>query len=452
MKGHRVAGFTLLALFVCSFSLFAAEYKQGEIIVKFKPNPAAQALAGFSDSRPYAVAVDDTDQALNDLNSRDDVAYAEPNFKIEAEDLPDDWPYAVGEWPDTGMTEAFDFLTAAAAGETVRIAVVDSGVDTDHPELVDVLIPGHDFANGDSDPEDDAGHGTKVCGVIGAKGGNDTGSAGVAWNTPIEIMPLKFMTYSDGSTSGYTSDAVDAIYYAVDNGAKIINASWGFTSYSKALKEAIQYANEHGVLFVASAGNSGEDNDEVAHYPSNYQVANVIAVAAMNRYDELAGFSNYGQYSVHVAAPGSGLKTTDLDGGTTSWASGTSFAAPWVSGVAAMVASQYPDLSVTKLRERILKGSILGEDYSETLLLSGGCINAYNALAGIEVHDLEDTGDWTAPQAQTADDGESEGEGGGGGGGGCFIHTAHSGTSGLLVLVSLTMLALFRARPHTHRE
>lgn len=452
MKGHRILGFTLLTVFVCSISLFAAEYKPGEIIIKFKPNAAAQALEGFSDPRPYTVAVDDTDQALSELRDRGDVEYAEPNYTIKAEDVPNDWPYGETEWADTGMEAAFDFLAASPVGSTVRIAVVDSGVDADHPELVDVLIPGYDFANRDSDPEDDAGHGTKVCGVIGAKGNNATGSAGVAWSTPIEIMPLKFMKNNDGSTTGYTSDAVDAIYYAVDHGAKIINASWGFSSYSNALKEAIQYANDHGVLFVASAGNDGQDNDTVAHYPSNYRVANVIAVAAMNRYDELASFSNYGQYSVHVAAPGSGLKTTDLDGGTSSWVSGTSFAAPWVVGVAAMVASQNPSLSMAELRSRILKASVMGAAYSETLLLSGGCVNAYNALAGVVVHELDDTANWNAPQAQTADDGDAQGEGGGGGGGGCFIHTAHSGSSGLLALICLTLLALFRARPQTHRE
>jgi len=452
MKGHRLLGFTLLAVFACSISSFAAEYKPGEIIIKFKPNPAAQALEGYSETRPYTVAVDDTDQALSELSNRGDVEYAEPNYTIRAEDVPNDWPYGETEWADTGMEAAFDFLAAGPAGATVRIAVVDSGVDADHPELVDVLIPGYDFANRDSDPEDDAGHGTKVCGVIGAKGGNATGSAGVAWSTPIEIMPLKFMKNNGGSTTGYTSDAVDAIYYAVDHGARIINASWGFKSKSNALKEAIEYANNHGVLFVASAGNDGQDNDTVAHYPSNYQVANVIAVAAMNRYDELASFSNYGRYSVHVAAPGSGLKTTDLDGGTSSWVSGTSFAAPWVVGVAAMVASQNPSLSMSELRSRILKASIMDASYSETLLLSGGCVNAYNALAGIVVHELDDTGNWTAPQAQTADDGDAQGEGGGGGGGGCFIHTAHAGSSGILALVSLSLLALFRARPQTHRE
>ncbi len=451
MKGLRTICISFMVVFGFTASLSAADYKPGEIIVKFKPNPAAQALQGFGDSRPYAVAVDDTAKALDELQGRDDVDYAEPNYVIQAESVPNDWPYGATEWEGTGMEAAFDFLAAAPAGDTVRIAIVDSGVDADHPELVDVLIPGYDFANRDSDPEDDAGHGTRVCGIIGAKGANASGSAGVAWNTPIEIMPLKFMRLKDGSTTGYTSDAVDAIYYAVDHGATIINASWGFSSYSKALEDAIKYARNHGVLFVASAGNSGEDNDKVAHYPSNYQLANVIAVAAMNRYGELASFSNYGQNSVHVAAPGSGLKTTDRDGGTASWVSGTSFAAPWVVGVAAMVASQNPSLSFTELRERILKATVMDASYSEELLLSGGCINAYNALAGIELHGLDDTAGWKAPETQNADDGESQGEGGGGGGG-CFIHSARSGHSALPALLCLSLLALFRARPKTHRE
>jgi subtilisin family serine protease len=452
MKGFVTSCFSFLVVFCFSASLSAADYKPGEIIVKFKPNPAIQALQGFGDSRPYAVAVDDTAKALDELQGRSDIDYAEPNYIIEAEALPNDWPYGNAEWEGTGMGAAFDFIAAAPAGNTVRIAVVDSGVDADHPELADVLIPGHDFANGDSEPEDDAGHGTKVCGIIGAKGGNAYGSAGVAWNTPVEIMPLKFMKLNGGSTTGCTSDAVDAIYYAVDHGATIINASWGFSSYSSALKDAIKYARDHGVLFVASAGNKGQDNDTVPHYPSNYQLANVIAVAAMNRYGELASFSNYGRNSVHVSAPGSGLKTTDINGGIASWVSGTSFAAPWVVGVAAMVASQNPSLSYTELRTRILKATVMDASYSEKLLISGGCINAYNALAGIELHGLDDTAGWKAPESQNADDGESKSEGGGGGGGGCFIHTAHTGSSGLMALISLTLLALFRARPQTHRE
>lgn len=446
MKGLTKLLVVFSVLFGLSTPLFGADYKPGEIIVKFKPRAAAAAAIGLADTtRPYTVAVDDTEQALGELAGRDDIAYAEPNYVITAETVPADWPYTASEWADVGLSAAWNFIDTRPAGATVRIAVVDSGADLDHPELADVLIDGHDFANDDNTPEDDAGHGTRVCGVIGAKGNNAGGVAGVAWDVPIRIMPLKFMKKSGSSTSGYTSDAVDAIYYAVNHGAKVINASWGFDSYSSALKDAIAYARDHGVLFVASAGNNGTDNDTVAHYPSNYQLSNIIAVAAMNRYGELASFSNYGANSVHIAAPGSGLKTTDLDGGTTSWASGTSFAAPWVSAVAAMVESQNPDLSMTAVRTRILEGSLMESDYGETLLASGGCLNAYNALAAVKVHDLDDTSGWTAPQAQTTDDGSASGEGGGGGG--CFIHAAQTSGGLLLFLAIIPLAALFRVPP-----
>jgi len=443
----------MLAALVISSPLSGAEYKPGEVIVKFKTTTdSAQALAAAGEPRAYTVAVDNTAKAIAELKSRDDVAYVEPNYLIAADAVPNDWPYAASEWEDVGLENAWDFIAGRSAGQTVRIAVVDSGVDLDHPELAAVLLPGYDFANRDSTPEDDAGHGTRVCGIIGAKGNNQTGLAGVAWDIPLEIMPLKFMQDNDGQTTGYTSDAMDAIYYAVDHGAQIINASWGFDSYSRALEDAVRYARNHGVLFVASAGNNGANNDEVAHFPSNYKLDNVIAVAAMNRYGELASFSNYGHYSVHVAAPGSGLKTTDLDGQTTAWASGTSFAAPFVAGIAALVISQSPALSAADVRTRILQGSIMDPDYSPQLLSSGGCVNASNALLNIKVHDLVSQDDWTPPQAQNSDSDSSAGSEGGGGAG-CFITTAQAHSQAPnLILLALTLIALFPMRAFMHQE
>src|SRR5208337_4025299 len=145
------------------------------------------------------------------------------------------------------------------------------------------LISGYDFANNDGTPEDDSGHGTKVCGILGAVGNNGIGIAGVDWDINIAIMPVKFMKLNDnGQTTGNLSDAVNAIYYAVDHGAQIINASWGFYESSSSLDDAIAYAKSKGVLFVASAGNNGQDNDTSVHYPSNCPYDNVIAVAAMD--------------------------------------------------------------------------------------------------------------------------------------------------------------------------
>jgi subtilisin family serine protease len=437
MKGPKTIFITAILVALIGTPVFSADYKQGEVIVKFKSaSPFMSAEAGTPTA--YAVAVDDTLKAINELNARDDVEYAEPNYIIKADEIPSDWPYSSSEWSEVDLYDAWTYVSANPANGKVRIAVVDSGVDLDHAELVDVLIPGYDFANDDSEPEDDAGHGTRVAGVIGAKGRNSTKACGVAWTSNIEIMPLKFMRQDGSGTTGYTSDAIEAINYAVNNGAKIINASWGFDSYSRSLEDAINYARSRGVLFVCSAGNNSTNNDEVAHYPSNYKIDNVIAVAAMNRYGELASFSNYGHYSVHVAAPGSSLTTTDLNNAITSYASGTSFASPFVAGIAAMVFSENPAIGYSEARSRIIEGSIIDESYSEELNMSGGCVNAYNALMDIKNHDMVDSSSWNAPAAPSVDDEEASGEGGGKG---CFIETTTcSNASGLLMMIILMMV------------
>jgi subtilisin family serine protease len=134
----------------------------------------------------------------------------------------------------------------------------------------------------------------------------------------------------------------------------VINASWGSTQYSRALEDAIRAAGDQGILFVAAAGNNGTDNDKRAHYPSNYDLPNVISVAALDRKDTMASFSNFGVKTVHIAAPGREILSTWL-GNTYREASGTSMAAPHVSGVAALILSSEPNLSVAKLRERLLE-------------------------------------------------------------------------------------------------
>lgn len=440
----QVAVFVVLGAFILGATLNAADYQPGEIIVKFK---ASSQFANVADAeqgvvRPYVVAVDDTEAAISEMSERGDVEYAEPNYIISADEVPNDWAYDTDdEWTDLSMPEAWEYFTALSSTSDVVVAIVDSGVDLDHPELVDALVSGYDFANGDSEPEDDSGHGTKVSGIIAAKGNNGSGIAGVAWDAPVQIMPLKFMKKTSSGTTGNTSDAVSAIYYAVDNGAKVINASWGMSTVSTALEEAIAYARDQGVLFVCSAGNDSQDNDVYPHYPSNYQLENLIAVAAMNRYDGLASFSNYGENSVHVAAPGVGLESTDLDGDIDTYISGTSFAAPFVSAIAAMVYSSDLSLSVTQVRTRVLEGSIMDSDYDEELLAVGGCVNAYNALAGVSLHEAKSATGWTAPAAETEEGSESSGEGGGGGG--CFIATATTGggLSGILIITATLFLA-----------
>lgn len=438
----------ILAVLLVSISLRAAEYKPGELIVKYKSAPGAfSSIAGEADTRPVTIAVENTDAALAQLQSRNDVEYAEPNYIIEAEEIPTDWPYAQSLWSDTGLPQAWDLISTSGPGQQVIIAVVDSGVDTDHPDLAEILLAGYDFANNDAIPEDDAGHGTRVSGIIGALG-NNGGVAGVAWNIDVRIMPLKFMKINDNKTTGNVSDAISAIYYAVDHGADIINASWGFTNYSQGLEDAIRYAKNHGVLFIASAGNDGKDNDTTSHYPSNYTLDNVIAVAALNTYGELASFSNYGRTSVDIAAPGVNMSSTDINGGYVSFISGTSYATPFVAAIAAMVKSQAPDITYSALRSLVIDSAAGNKGATIDSIASGGCVDAYQALVA-EQNESDSTDEAPAAGGGSSAPAVASGEGGGGGGG-CLIDAASNPGSPAVILVFLTLAVLFRM-PRTSR-
>lgn len=439
-----------VVLCLVSFPLFATEYVPGEVIVKFRTGEGTvSAMAAQGENRPVTLAVGDTRQALSEIQARDDVEYVEPNYIIEAEAIPMDWPYDLAQWSALELPEAWDYLEASGPGGLVTIAVIDSGVELSHPDLQGILEGGYDFAHSDPTPEDDAGHGTRVCGILGALGDNGFGIAGVAWNVDIRIMPLKFMTYENGRTTGSLSDAVDAIYHAVEHGADIINASWGFSSYSYALSDAIAYAQSHGVMFVCSAGNSGEDNDVVNHYPSNYPFDNLIAVAAMNPSGNLARFSNYGMTSVDLVAPGVGLSTTDLGGGYADWVSGTSYATPFVSAVAAMVKSMSPQAGVRELRSILLGSVAAGEGAGLQDIATGGCINAHQALLAEAEYDPS-SGSLTPSLASPGENPQSTASGEGSSGGGCLIVSSRNPGSGLLLalLFPLTVLSLMPRERH----
>jgi subtilisin family serine protease len=288
----------------------------------------------------------------------------------------------------------------SGSNQTV-VAVLDSGVDYSHPDLADNIwtrppiikayqdddltsdgpiddLHGFNLVEDNGDPMDDNGHGTHCAGIIGAEGGNGLGVAGVNWH--VKIMPLKFM---DENGSGTTRDAIEAINYVIDRrhagvNVRVISASWGSTIKSRALEDVIRKAGDEGILFVAAAGNSSSDNDRAPHYPASYDLPNVISVAAVNRNDELASFSNYGARSVQVAAPGEEILSTWLEHDFKEL-KGTSMATPFVSGVAALILSQTPNITVSELRARILKSvdpipSLKGK------VSSGGRINAAKAV------------------------------------------------------------------------
>jgi subtilisin family serine protease len=282
--------------------------------------------------------------------------------------------------------------------ENVVVAVLDSGVDYTHRDLVQNMwvrpadmaaysddelgtiddIHGFNAVDKYRDPMDDNGHGTHCAGIIGAEGGNDFGITGINWN--VQIMPLKFM---NSMGQGSTKDAIEAINYVVERkkagvNVRVISASWGSTMRSKALSDAIKRAGDEGILFVAAAGNSSANADRNPHYPAGYKLPNVISVAATDRNDQLAGFSNYGAKSVHVAAPGREILSTWLNGDFRE-ASGTSMATPEVAGVAALILSREPDISVGDLRERLLN-SVDKLPALEGKVVSGGRINAAKAV------------------------------------------------------------------------
>lgn len=376
------------------------------------------------------VAIDDMDgqsaQTVAEQYGKmsDLVVYAEPNIEIEAAplldlktvtpkdtvnpaDQPND-PMFADQWAlnNTGQGGGkkkadIDVLKAwqkTKGSRKVVVAVLDSGVDYTHPDLAGNMwtrpdnipvykddelgtIPDlHGFSAVDDqrDPMDDNGHGTHCAGIIGAEGDNDEGIAGINWD--VEIMPLKFIGRGGFGT---TKDAIEAINYAIERkregvNIRVINASWGSTVYSKALEDIIKAAGDEGILFVAAAGNDGASNDIRPHYPSNYDLTNVISVAALDRSDQMASFSNFGLKSVHVAAPGKDIISTWL-GGEYREASGTSMATPHVAGLAALLLAQDPKMSLQKLREKLLR-SIDPLDTLTGKLANAGRINASKAL------------------------------------------------------------------------
>jgi subtilisin family serine protease len=294
--------------------------------------------------------------------------------------------------------------------DDVVVAVLDSGVDYKHPDLVNNMwkrpanVPqyyddelgtfadefgydgtspfdGTDLETGQdvlfSDPMDENGHGTHCAGIIGAEGNNGFGVAGINWK--VKIMPLKFLGRSG---SGTTEDAISAINYVIDRkkagvNIRIISGSFGSNQYSRGLEDAIRAAGDAGILFVAAAGNDGTNNDRLPHYPSNYDLPSVVSVAALDRNDKLTSFSNFGSGSVHIAAPGKDILSTWLGGGFRS-ISGTSMATPYVSGIAALIVSQNPKISVTDLRKKLMS-SVDKLDGLNGKVVSGGRICADKA-------------------------------------------------------------------------
>lgn len=251
------------------------------------------------------------------------VRYVEPNYRVSAADtIPSD--------PDFNLQyglinirapQGWDLSTGSAS---VTIAILDSGVDFNHLDLASKLVPGYDFVNNDSNPQDDYGHGTHVAGIAAAASNNGMGIAGVSWGA--RIMPIKVLNASGGGTF---ANVAAGIIWATDQGAQVINLSLGGNNPSQVLQDAINYADSRGVVLVAAAGNSGSN---FVLYPARYP--QVIAVGATDASNAHAGFSNYGP-ELDLSAPGDFIYSTMIGG--YGYSSGTSMAAPFVSGLAAIL-------------------------------------------------------------------------------------------------------------------
>jgi subtilisin family serine protease len=303
------------------------------------------------------------------------VEAAEPDFFYHKAVAPNEQSYAEGKlWHLNGAIGSID---APAAWDTrfdasgVVVAVLDTGVLMTHEDLAANLwtnskeIPSNDIDDdgngyiddvhginsitGRGDPTDDDSHGTHVAGIIGAAGNNGKGVAGVAWN--VQLMPLKFISSSGDGSNG---DAVECINYAIENGADIINASFGSPNASSTLQIALTAARAAGVIIVAAAGNETANNDVKPSYPANYAFDNIISVAATGATDVVEFYSNVGATTVDLAAPGAAiLSTGNLNNSDYSPMSGTSMAAPIVSGVVALLKAQFPNDSPAQIRERL---------------------------------------------------------------------------------------------------
>lgn len=344
------------------------------------------------------------EQAILAYQQLPGMGFVEPDYIVTAEEVPNDpsfdsqWGLENSQLPVSGLNAdinaPFAWDGGTGTGATI-VAVIDTGVDYTHPDLAANIwtnpgevandgidndgngyvddFNGWDFVNDDNDPMDDHGHGTHAAGTIGAVGNNAIGIAGVNWHA--KIMPIKFMS-GDGRAS--TSNAIRALSYAISKGARVSNNSWGGTNYSAALALAIDASQSVGHLFVAAAGNRSTDLDTTPNYPAAYTSPNIITVAASDRLDNLGSFSNYGKVAVDLAAPGVSITST-YKAGQYATLSGTSMAAPFVAGAAALLMDQNPGWNFQTVSQALM----LSVDVRDGLIdkvASNGRLNLGKAL------------------------------------------------------------------------
>jgi subtilisin family serine protease len=359
--------------------------------------------------------------AVRDLGASPGIAWAEPNWIRTPSFTPNDPGYAT-QWglPKANVDDVWDTTT----GDGMTIAIVDTGVMQDHADLehnmwsnpdetvngadddanglVDDIV-GWDFYGDDRVPEDHTGHGTHVAGIAAADGNNAIGISGVC--PDCSIMALRAANNRGGLP---VADVIAATRYAADEGADVINMSFGGALWSRAERRSVVYATDAGALVVSSAGNDSGNNDQLdagadgflatPSYPASYALPGIISVAASTSTDAFADFSNVGTASVDVAAPGAGIRSTWYSG-SYRIASGTSMASPFVAGVAALLLEQNPGWSPVDVKNAVMNGAAHPNRLAAPRTVSDGRVDALASLQSADTSNATPPHDGTIDQA-----------------------------------------------------
>lgn len=384
----------LISLILVFLLLFSVEASAGglssktNVLVRFKTANALskEGLKDISNGRLNIARADLTAAEINRLKSNKNVLYIEPNDSYQLCFVPNDPVYTSNQyyWANINANTALD----TNQGNGVTVAVLDSGVDLLHPDMVGQLVAGYNVVSPGTDPQDDSGHGTKVSGIIAAATNNTVGVAGLA--PQAKIMPVKIFEATGNTTDG---NIVNGITWAVNNGAKVINISFGATSYSNGVKDAIEWAFSQGVVLVASSGNVG---DTSTYFPASYP--QVISVGSTSQAEARSSFSNYGSY-LSLVAPGENIYSTAWVTNATPQStytldSGTSFSTPQVAAAAALLISRFPSITPGQVKYVLEKSArdlgVAGRDDTfgwGMLDMSAALVNANTILATLPAAD-----------------------------------------------------------------
>ena len=390
-RGLRISLLAALVALLCLPAL--ARASEPTWLVGTSPGVSAASAAPGERIAPGLRLVRGRAATARRLRRLPGVRFVEPNRRFRASSLtaPSDplfarqwalratraraaWPATLGDGvPVAVLDSGLDLLNPDLAGNVWTNAgeVAGNGLDDDGNGFVDD-VHGADTVGWDGDPTDGLGHGTAVASVIAARGDNGVGLSGMAWNA--HLMPVKVL-HDDGW--GTTATVIAGLDYAIDEGARIVNMSLNGSSASQALEDAIRQAEARGVLVVTSAGNDGRNRDRVPSYPASERSPSVITIASADRAGALAPGSAFGRTTVDLAAPGAEILTSDL-GGRFTRRSGTSFAAAYVTGAAALLAAAHPNVSSARLRAALVASSRRGGRVDARV--AGGELDAAAAL------------------------------------------------------------------------